>query len=183
MKTLVPLINRAEAHRVLDAAGVQALVLSDPVNIYHATGFWPQMVTMGQSGAVYAVVPANPDEPTVLISSQFIHYLHDVDNVPDEDPLRILLYTAPDGLEGDAIDPIFLHAPPGGAPDLMDALSQDSTRSVLARRPAYATAAAAVKAAAAPFIGSVAVDTFMRPQPWAWRARVARPSLCCAGSA
>ncbi|AXB79576.1 Xaa-Pro peptidase family protein [Novosphingobium sp. P6W] len=158
MNTLAPLMNRSEAEQVLSACGVSALILSDPVNIYHATGFWPQMVTMGQSGTVFAVVPAAIGEPVVLITSQFIHYLHDVDDVPREDPVRILLYTAPDGLEG-AAPPIFLNEAFGGRPDPMDAVSRTSTLRVLSRRPAYPTAASALKAAAAPFAGSIAVDT------------------------
>ena len=159
MNTLAPLMNRGEAERVLGAAGVSALVLSDPTNIYHATGFWPQMVTMGQSGAALAVVPAVAHEPVVLITSQFIHYLHDVDEAELEDPVRILLYTAPDGLEGDASPPIFLSEAPGGRPDPMDAVSRGATMRLLARRPAYPTAAAAVRAAAASYGDAIAVDT------------------------
>ncbi len=158
MNTLVPLMNRIEAERVLGAAGVSALVLADPVNVYHATGFWPQMVTMGQSGAALAVVPASAEEPVVLITSQFIHYLHDVDDVSREDPVRILLYTAPDGLEG-AAAPIFLNEAPGGKPDPFDAISRAGTNRVLERRPAYPTAAAAVRAAAGPYAGHICVDT------------------------
>lgn len=159
MQPLVPLINRHEAEAVLHRNGVSALVLADPVNVYHATGFWPQMVTMGQSGAVLAVVPADAGEPAVLISSQFIHYLHDVDEAAREDPLRILLYTTPDGLEGDAKPPIFLDVPPGGRKDPLDALSRAQTLGVLSRRPAYPTAAAALRDAAAPYGAHVAVDT------------------------
>ncbi|PNU06687.1 M24 family metallopeptidase [Novosphingobium guangzhouense] len=159
MPLLAPLINRNVTERVLNAHGVSALVLSDPTNIYHATGFWPQMVLMGQSGAAFAVVPASADKPVVLITSQFIHYLHDVEDPAAGGPLDILLYTAPDGLEGDAAPPIFLDEPPGGRPDPLDNFSRTATLGVLARSPAFPNAASALRAAVAPYGTSWALDT------------------------
>lgn len=159
MPALAPLMNRAVAERVLTESGVSALVLSDPTNIYHATGFWPQMVLMGQSGAVLAVVPAAADQPVILITSQFIHYLHDVEDPAEGGPLDIFLYTAPEGLEGDAAAPIFLDEPPGGRADPLDMISRTATLGVLSRRPAYPDAASALRAAVAAYGTSFAVDT------------------------
>ncbi|GLK44669.1 MULTISPECIES: M24 family metallopeptidase [Novosphingobium] len=159
MPALAPLMNRAVAESVMSDQGVSALVLSDPTNIYHATGFWPQMVLMGQSGAAFAVVPTSADEPVILITSQFIHYLHDVEDPAEGGPLDIFLYTAPEGLEGAAAAPVFLDEPPGGRPDPLDMLSRTATLRVLSRRPAFHNAAAALRAAIAPYSMNLAVDT------------------------
>lgn len=159
MPALAPLINRAVAESVMSEHGISALVLADPTNIYHATGFLPQMVLMGQSGAAFAVVPASAEEPVILITSQFIHYLHDVEDPAEGGPLDIFLYTAPDGLEGDAAAPVFLDEPPGGRPDLLDRLSRTATLGVLSRRPAFRNAATALSAAVAPHGANLAVDT------------------------
>ncbi|MHB8287109.1 MAG: hypothetical protein ACYDD1_20870, partial [Caulobacteraceae bacterium] len=99
MSLPVPLINRARTESVLARFGVSALVLADPTSIYQATGFWPQTVAMGQMGISYAVVPRDPALPVTLVTSQFMHYLYDLDDTPAGSPLRMILYTAPDGLE------------------------------------------------------------------------------------
>jgi Xaa-Pro aminopeptidase len=159
MRAFVPLINRVMAGRVLRERGVDAMVLADPTNIYQATGFWPQMVAMGQSGVALAVVPASQSEPVILVTSQFMHYLHDIGPAAGGDVLNIFLYTAPDGLDGDAAEPIFLDAPPGGQLDPMDRFSRESTLDVLSRCRAYRDVQAALSAAVAPYRGSLAADT------------------------
>lgn len=159
MRVFAPLINRVVAERVLRERGVEAMVLADPTNIYQATGFWPQTVAMGQAGAAFAVVPASLHEPVILVTSQFMHYLHDVGDVAAGDSLDIILYTAPDGLEGDAAEPIFLDAPPGGRSDPMDKLSRNATLNVLSRRRLFADAHSALRAAIAPYGDRLAADT------------------------
>lgn len=154
-----PLINRDAAHALLMREGIDALVLCDPTNIYQASGFWPQTVAMGQDGAAFAIVPADVGKPVTLITSQFIHYLHDVGVPLEGGPLEIQLYTAPTGLEGSPAEPMFLSQPPGGRPDELDAFSQEATRDVLRRKPPFPDAATALKAALAPFAGSIATDS------------------------
>lgn len=157
MTDLQPLMNRAVAQRVMAAKGVAALILSDTTNIYQATGYWPQGVAMGQAGAAFAIVPANAEAPVTLITSQFLHYLHDIEAPARGGPLDILLYTAPDGLEG-ATPPIFLPHAPGGRPDPMDHLTQSTTLEVLERNGTFPNAAAALKHAAAGIAGTLASD-------------------------
>jgi Xaa-Pro aminopeptidase len=159
MPAFAPLINRVVAQRVLNERGIAAMVLADPTNIYQATGFWPQMVAMGQSGVAFAVVPACLNEPVILVTSQFMHYLHDVGPAAGGDVLDIFLYTAPDGLDGDAAEPIFLDPPPGGQPDPMDRFSKSATLGVLSQRRAYADARKALDAAIAPYGRRLAADT------------------------
>lgn len=176
-----PLINRTRAETVLARRDTSALVLTDPMSIYQATGFWPQTVAMGQCGVAYAVVPRDPAQPVKLITSQFIHYLFDIDEMPKQAGLEVFLYTSPAGLEGEASAPIFLAAAPGGQPDPMDQISQTSTTGALSRRPAFPDAATALRAALAslPDAATLGVDSFI-PQSLfgdAFRYRPADPML------
>lgn len=159
MSELQPLINRVVTERVLTAKGVAALVLTDTTSIYQATGYWPQSVAMGQAGAAFAIVPAKASDPVTLITSQFLHYLHDLDAPAPGGPLDILLYTAPDGLEGGATPPIFLPHATGGRPDPMDHLTQGTTLEVLERNGTFPNAAAALKQAVAKIAGTLATES------------------------
>ncbi|WP_260928492.1 M24 family metallopeptidase [Novosphingobium sp. 9] len=157
-------MNRARASQVMAASQVEALVLSDPLNIYHATGFWPQTVAMGQNGVAYAVVPADAAKPVRLISSQFLHYLWDLDDTPDGGELDIYLYTAPFGMDGAAAAPLFLSPLPDGRADVLDEITRDSTMRLLERRPAFPSARAAVFGALEGLLGArprVGVDTLV----------------------
>lgn len=159
IEPLQPLMNRPVAQRVLTQHGVDALVLGEPTNIYQATGFWPQLVAMGQAGVAFAIVPVDASAPVTLISSQFIHYLHDVGAPPAGSPVDIVLYTAPDGLDGDAAPPMFLSMPPGGRPDALDHFAQEATLDVLERHPAHPDASAALRAATQGLSGRIATDS------------------------
>lgn len=142
-----PLINRIRAQTVLEEFGVAALVLTDPTSIYQATGFWPQTVAMGQQGVSLAVVPANPALPVSLITSQFLHYLYDLDFAPVGGPLQFFLYTAPFGMEGAATAPLFLPEMPDGRPDPWDRITRDATLAQLDMLPAFPSAVAGLRAA------------------------------------
>lgn len=57
MSLPTPLINRDRAQLVMAEFGVSAMVLADPTNIYHATGFWPQTLVMGQQDRRWPLCP------------------------------------------------------------------------------------------------------------------------------
>jgi Xaa-Pro aminopeptidase len=155
------LMNRDRAELVLAEFGVETLVLAETTNIYHATGFWPQTVAMGQLGTALAVVPADRTKPAVLITAQFLHYFFDIDDLPADSPLQILLYTAPhEEVEGAAAPPTFFRSAPDGAPDPFERATRASTISLLESRPAYPTQAAALRDALAGIApgGRIAVD-------------------------
>lgn len=161
MTQLQPLINRAVAQRVMAERTVAALVLTDPASIYQAAGYWPQTVAMGQAGASFAIVPAQAAAPVTLVTSQFLHYLHDLEAPLPHGPLDIMVYTAPDGLEGGATPPIFLPPAPGGRIDPMEHLTRDTTVEVLERHPRFPSAAAALAHAVAPITGTLATDSVL----------------------
>lgn len=172
-----PLMNRIRAELVLENYGVDALILSDPTNIYHATGFWPQTIAMGQMGTAIAVVPADQNQAVTLITSQFIHYFFDIDDVQPSDPLRILLYTGPgEGPEGATAPPTFFQSAPDGAPDPFERATRASTLALLENYPAHPSQISALeKALAGVKQGALlATDGQLAPamlgQNFAWRA-------------
>lgn len=153
-----PLINRDRAETVMQAACVAALVLGDPVNIYQATGFWPQTLVMGHLGSSVAVVPADRCQPVTLVTAQFLHYFFDLDDVPVGGPLRILLYTAPDQDAENAAPPIFFRSAPDGSPDPAERATRATTAALLAAHPAFASATLALRAVLGELGGAVATD-------------------------
>lgn len=135
-----PLMNRDRAEQVMDAVGVSALVLAEPMNVYHATGFWPQTVAMGQAGISFAIVPRDRTRPVLLITSQFVHYLYDLDAPASSHALQMILYTAPDGIEGNAAPPFFFSEAADGTPDPFDRFPRASTATMLASRAPHVDA-------------------------------------------
>lgn len=158
MSLPTPLINRDRAEAVMEAAGIAALVLGDTVNIYQATGFWPQTLAMGHLGSSIAVVPADRSEPVTLVTAQFLHYFFDLDDVPPGSPLRILLYTAPDQDGENAAPPIFFRAAQEGPPDAAERATRATTAALLAAHPAFASATLALRAVLGEVGGTVATD-------------------------
>ncbi len=161
MSLPTPLIHRDRAQRVMEQFGVSAMVLADPTNIYHATGFWPQTIAMGQLGTSVAVVPADRSQPVRLVTTQFLHYYFDIDAAPAGGPLKILLYTSPDGeVEGAAAPPTYFRPAPDGIVDSYERTTRASTADMLASQPPLATAQAALREAMADMQidGAIAVD-------------------------
>jgi Xaa-Pro aminopeptidase len=159
MSLPTPLMNRDRAQAVMAEFGVSALVLADPTNIYHATGFWPQTLVMGHQGSSLAVVPADATQPVTLITSQFLHYFFDLDHVPAGSPLQILLYTAPVDQDGEnAMPPMFFRSATGGSVDEHERLSRASTTAHLEAHPAFATSTLALRSVLAGLGNAIATD-------------------------
>lgn len=162
MSLPTPLINRDRAETVMLAFGVSALVLADPTNIYQATGFWPQTLVMGHQGSSIAIVPADRNLPVTLVTAQFLHYFFDLDDVPPDSPLEILLYTAPADEDGEnAMPPMFFRSAKEGEVDPFERASRVTTTAQLERIPAFAGAAQALRAAIAGLGASFATDNIV----------------------
>lgn len=139
-----PLINRARAEAILDRFGVSALVLGETVNIYHATGFWPQTLEMGHLGSSLAVVPRDRTLPVTLVTTQFLHYFYDLGR-PN---LALRLYTAPHGDDRtEAAPPTFFVPARDGTSDRFEREARAGTLAALAEVPAAPNAMAALEAA------------------------------------
>jgi len=171
---LEPLMNRERASAVCEEAGISALLLAEPLNIYHATGFWPQTLAMGQLGTTLAVVPADPALPVQLVTSQFLHYFMDVTRCGVSPDLRFTLYTMP-GESGEALPPHFFQPASSGTIDPFERSARAATAAALAAQPALATVADALAHAAAGIgPGVIAVDGFVA------RSLLSDPDCCVA---
>lgn len=76
-----PLLNRPRATDVLSRGGLGALVLTEPLNVYYATGKLPVLDRMTSTHQSVAVIPANPDLPVAYVGPGFEYYY----NVADSD--------------------------------------------------------------------------------------------------
>jgi Xaa-Pro aminopeptidase len=146
---MTPLMNRKRAETALAALDLAGLVLTEPVNIYHATGFWPVTGEMGHVGATIALVSADPAAPPALITSQFLHYFQHVGAICDSG-VDIFLYTSADKDDPDhAGPPAFYRAGNTTQTDTAERLSRAATERALHRHGAFASATAALAAALA----------------------------------
>jgi Xaa-Pro dipeptidase len=66
------LINLERARRLMDAAGLDALIASSPRNVYYASGFWTRISEWGfQENQAAVLIPRDPAIPAVLIVPEF----------------------------------------------------------------------------------------------------------------
>jgi len=67
-------MNLAEAVAVMERHRLDALVIGQPVNVFHATGYWPQIsrTRMGQPPNSFAVVTRRGE--VALVTSRFLHF-------------------------------------------------------------------------------------------------------------
>lgn len=99
-------LNRKAAQRLMQAEGMDALLILSAEGFAHATGAAPGVATMWRrEGAVAVLVPADPDQPeTVVISDLFAANLRRDSRIRDirESPIWVeaMTITAPD-LDGD----------------------------------------------------------------------------------
>ena len=69
-----PLFNRERAEKVLKEESLAGLIVAEPLNVFHLTGYWPQLGKMGFAAPSMALLPADPQEPVALVMPQFLYY-------------------------------------------------------------------------------------------------------------
>ena len=69
-----PLFNRERAEKVLQEKSLAGLIVAEPVNVYHLTGYWPQLGKMGFAAPSLALLSADPRKPVALVIPQFLYY-------------------------------------------------------------------------------------------------------------
>lgn len=69
-----PLFNRERAEKVLQEESLAGLIVSEPVNVFHLTGYWPLTGKMGFPAVNLALLPADPRKPVALVIPQFTYY-------------------------------------------------------------------------------------------------------------
>ncbi len=89
-----PPIDLDRARAVMERDGLDGLVLSSPVNVYHATGFWPATSRMGYRNGAYALLSRDRQQPIGVVAAEFTYYYLLVDNAY-EYPFQVFLFTGP----------------------------------------------------------------------------------------
>ena len=69
-----PLFNRERAEKVLKEDSLAGLIVAEPLNVFHLTGYWPQLGKMGFAAPSMALLSADPKKPVALVMPQFLHY-------------------------------------------------------------------------------------------------------------
>jgi Xaa-Pro aminopeptidase len=75
----LPLINRERATEILARAGLDAVVLAEPLNVYYATSKLPVLDRMTTSHQSVAIVPADPLLPVSYVGPAFEYYYNVAD--------------------------------------------------------------------------------------------------------
>lgn len=93
-----PFLDRDRARRVLEAQGLDALVLAEGRNVFHATQFFPLLERMSLKGSTLAVIPKDPARPVALVIPAFSYYYIQADDglVPGVVPY---VFTSPTSTE------------------------------------------------------------------------------------
>jgi Xaa-Pro aminopeptidase len=94
-----PRMNMARAYEIMERQGIDALVLGEGLNFYHASGYWPVTTRMGHAPSNFVIVSRNDSQPLAMVLASFTYYylLADVHR-PEDFPTY--LYTAPSGDTG-----------------------------------------------------------------------------------
>lgn len=100
-----PRMNRAQAIKIMDQLGLDALILGSGINVYHATGYWPLTDRMGHAPSTFAVVTRRDDQPLAVVLSAFTYYYQLADVHRDQD-YPAYIYTAPTGEMDDNGEPL-----------------------------------------------------------------------------
>lgn len=93
-----PFLDRERARRVLTEEGLDALVVAEGRNVFHATNFFPLMERMSLIGSTLAVIPRDPRRPVALVIPSFSYYYIQADDglVPGVQPF---VFTSPASFE------------------------------------------------------------------------------------
>ena len=95
-------INLERAYQIMEQEDLQGIVVGDPLNVFHLTGYWPQiaLTKAGQPPTTFAILARSPALGRALVTSKFIYY-----------------YTVGDSGFHQAIEP-YLYYQPGDEGDL-----------------------------------------------------------------
>ncbi|MEP2101233.1 MAG: M24 family metallopeptidase [Parasphingorhabdus sp.] len=77
--TTNPGIDRARASFLLKQAGLDAIIVGRPENIFYATGNRPLTTRLGFADTAFAIIPAHEKSPIIYVLPQFAYYFTTVD--------------------------------------------------------------------------------------------------------
>lgn len=99
-----PFLDRERARRILTEDGLDAMVVAEGRNVFHATNFFPLLERMSVIGTTLAVIPRDPKRPIALVIPAFSYYYIQADDGPLPG-VQPFVFTSPAG-EG-AADPMY----------------------------------------------------------------------------
>lgn len=69
-------VNLARAYEVMEDLDLSGIVVGDPLNVFHFTGFWPQIARTktGQPPTTFALLSRNAEQPRGFVTSHFSYY-------------------------------------------------------------------------------------------------------------
>ena len=69
-------MNLERAHEVMAQFDLEGLVLGDPLNVFHALGYWPHIsvTRAGQPPSSFALLSRRPGSAPGFVTTRFIHY-------------------------------------------------------------------------------------------------------------
>lgn len=110
------MLNPANAHLEMAAAGVDLLVCSDPVNVFYLTNQRLVSNSLGMDGGAYATLAAAADARPALITGEFSYYLSSDDQViPDQVDLKLFSSPAEPDVYQHLTDPDAIVSAPASA--------------------------------------------------------------------
>ena len=89
-----PPVDLDRAYEIMARDGLDGLALSNPVNVYHLTGFWPVTSRMGFGNGAYALLSRDRQQPIGVVTAEFTYYYLLADNAY-EYPFQVYLFTGP----------------------------------------------------------------------------------------
>ena len=69
-----PLCDPDRLRHFMKAAGLDALIVSHPANVFYLSNHWPQLDRMGMEGSGIAIFPLDPKQPIALVMHAFLYY-------------------------------------------------------------------------------------------------------------
>lgn len=141
-------MNLPRAYEIMDRFGIDGLVLGEPLNVFHLTGYWPQigLTRLGSPPTTFAILARDPRQAPAIVTSRFIYYYTFVD-IGAREAMQAYLYQDPGdaGAEQEMVpDPAFF-ADRGAAPVTpVEMRRADRAGRALAARPFFADAGGAL---------------------------------------
>lgn len=95
-------MNFVRAQEVMERFGLDGIVVGDPLNVFHMTGYWPQIAStrLGHPPTTFAVLARGQVGAPAIVTSHFIYYYTFADGGSRGD-IRAWLYEAADDAGGE----------------------------------------------------------------------------------
>ena len=90
-----PLMNGERARYFMEQEGLDALVVTQPANVFYLTNHWPQLARMGYTHSMFGVFCRDPARPIALILHAFGFYYSHSDESAFTDRI-VFTFTQPD---------------------------------------------------------------------------------------